>query len=192
MDIIKTLAAELSIPVSQITSTVELIDAGNTIPFIARYRKEVTGGLDDTQLRDLHERLTYLRGLQKRKEEVSSSIASRASSARRWPPRWPPPLPLPRWRTFTAPIAPSARPAPRWPGSGACSHWPTRCLPKPPALTLRRGRRLCRRQARAARCRCGAFGRAGYCGRGGVRRRRNPQGTARVPLPHRDNKIYRK
>ena len=75
MDIIATLAQELSIPQKQIEATVELIDAGNTIPFIARYRKEVTGSLDDTVLRALDERLTYLRNLDKRREEVAALIA---------------------------------------------------------------------------------------------------------------------
>ena len=75
MDIIATLSQELSIPQKQIEATVELIDAGNTIPFIARYRKEVTGSLDDTVLRALDERLTYLRNLDKRREEVAALIA---------------------------------------------------------------------------------------------------------------------
>ncbi len=75
MDIIATLSKELSIPEKQIAATVELIDAGNTIPFIARYRKEVTGSLDDTVLRALDERLTYLRNLDKRREEVAALIA---------------------------------------------------------------------------------------------------------------------
>ncbi|MBQ3053779.1 MAG: RNA-binding transcriptional accessory protein [Clostridia bacterium] len=70
MDILKQLSEELSIALSQITNTVALIDEGNTIPFIARYRKEVTGGLDDTQLRKLSDRLTYLRTLQEKKEDV--------------------------------------------------------------------------------------------------------------------------
>ncbi len=75
MDIITTLAKELSISVKQVEATVELIDAGNTIPFIARYRKEVTGSLDDTVLRSLEERLNYLRSLDKRREEVLGLIA---------------------------------------------------------------------------------------------------------------------
>ncbi len=74
MDIIERLAKELSLKVEQVKNTVELIDAGNTIPFIARYRKEVTGSLDDTVLRTLFDRLNYLRNLEKRKEEVKSSI----------------------------------------------------------------------------------------------------------------------
>lgn len=72
--IIQTIANELNIKYGQVESTVKLIDDGNTIPFIARYRKEVTGGLSDETLRELGERLTYLRNLQNRKEEVTKSI----------------------------------------------------------------------------------------------------------------------
>ncbi len=75
MDIIKTLAKEFNIKETQVEKTVELIDEGNTIPFIARYRKEVTGSLDDTVLRELFDRLTYLRNIEKRKEEVKNLIA---------------------------------------------------------------------------------------------------------------------
>ena len=70
MDIIKTLAAEFNIKNTQVEQTITLIDEGNTIPFIARYRKEVTGGLSDVVLRDMDERLTYLRNLEERKEDV--------------------------------------------------------------------------------------------------------------------------
>ncbi len=72
--IIKTIAEELNIKQSQVENTIKLIDEGNTIPFIARYRKEVTGGLSDETLRDLGERLNYLRNLEQRKEEVIKSI----------------------------------------------------------------------------------------------------------------------
>ncbi|MBR2778852.1 MAG: RNA-binding transcriptional accessory protein [Firmicutes bacterium] len=74
MDIIKKLSEELGIPAGRIEQTVALIDEGNTIPFIARYRKEVTGGMTDVQLRELDERLAYLRGLETRKEEVMAAI----------------------------------------------------------------------------------------------------------------------
>ena len=74
MNIIETLAKEFNLKVSQVEATVGLIDDGNTIPFIARYRKEVTGSLDDTVLRNLDERLKYLRNLEARKEEVRSLI----------------------------------------------------------------------------------------------------------------------
>ena len=72
--IIQIIADELGVKYSQVENTVKLIDEGNTIPFIARYRKEVTGGLSDEQLRDLGERLNYLRNLETRKEEVKKSI----------------------------------------------------------------------------------------------------------------------
>ena len=74
MNIIEALAKEFNLKVSQVEATVGLIDDGNTIPFIARYRKEVTGSLDDTVLRDLDERLKYLRNLEARKEEVKTLI----------------------------------------------------------------------------------------------------------------------
>ncbi len=74
MNIIETLAKEFSLKVSQVEATVGLIDDGNTIPFIARYRKEVTGSLDDTVLRNLDDRLKYLRNLETRKSEVASLI----------------------------------------------------------------------------------------------------------------------
>ena len=72
--IISKIAEELQVKYTQVENTVKLIDEGNTIPFIARYRKEVTGGLSDEQLRSLGERLTYLRNLEERKEEVIKSI----------------------------------------------------------------------------------------------------------------------
>ena len=74
MDIIRQLADELAIKDSQVKATVDLIDEGNTIPFISRYRKEATGGLNDEVLRQLDERLTYLRGLEERKATVIKSI----------------------------------------------------------------------------------------------------------------------
>ncbi len=74
MDIIKILSEELKLTQDQITKTVALMDEGNTIPFIARYRKEVTGSLDDITLRNLEDRLNYLRKLEERKAEISNSI----------------------------------------------------------------------------------------------------------------------
>lgn len=74
MDIIKKLAAELNIREAQASTAVSLIDEGNTIPFIARYRKEATGSLDDEVLRNLYDRLNYLRNLEDMKEKVIASI----------------------------------------------------------------------------------------------------------------------
>ncbi len=76
MDILSKLSEELNLPQKQIEAAVKLMDEGNTIPFIARYRKEVTGSLDDTVLRNLSDRLTYLRNLDKRREEVREAIAA--------------------------------------------------------------------------------------------------------------------
>ncbi|ASW79844.1 RNA-binding transcriptional accessory protein [Vibrio anguillarum] len=72
--ICKLIAQELNVRLEQVTATVTLIDDGNTVPFIARYRKEVTGGLDDTQLRTLDSRLSYLRELDERRQTILKSI----------------------------------------------------------------------------------------------------------------------
>lgn len=74
MDIIKILQEELGIRRGQVETTIKLIDEGNTIPFIARYRKEMTGSLDDETLRNFHERLLYLRNLEERKEAIKKNI----------------------------------------------------------------------------------------------------------------------
>ena len=72
--IINKIADELSVQPSQVTAAVKLLDEGSTVPFIARYRKEVTQGLDDTQLRTLEQRLTYLRELEERRDVILKSI----------------------------------------------------------------------------------------------------------------------
>ena len=74
MDIILKLKEELNVEKWQVEAAVKLIDEGNTIPFISRYRKEITGSLNDEVLRNLHERLTYLRNLEEKKEQVLGSI----------------------------------------------------------------------------------------------------------------------
>ena len=71
---IETLARELSLRPAQVQAATELLDAGNTIPFIARYRKEATGSLNDQQLRDLSEHLERLRSLQKRRDEITKAL----------------------------------------------------------------------------------------------------------------------
>ncbi len=74
LDILRTLSEEFKVSPTHVNNVVSLIDEGNTIPFIARYRKELTGAMDDQVLRSLSDRLTYLRNLEKRKEEVAASI----------------------------------------------------------------------------------------------------------------------
>ncbi|HMZ11855.1 MAG TPA: Tex-like N-terminal domain-containing protein, partial [Plasticicumulans sp.] len=74
MNLSQTIATELAVRPAQVEAAVRLLDEGATVPFIARYRKEVTGGLDDTQLRTLEERLGYLRELEDRRAAVLASI----------------------------------------------------------------------------------------------------------------------
>ena len=76
MDIIATLAKELGLDKEKVEKTVALIDEGNTIPFISRYRKEVTGSMDDTTLRALDDRLQYLRKMDERRQEIAALIAA--------------------------------------------------------------------------------------------------------------------
>ena len=73
-NIAAVIAGELSVKPKQISATAELLDGGATVPFIARYRKEVTGELDETQIRTIEERLTYLRNLVARQEEIRNKI----------------------------------------------------------------------------------------------------------------------
>ena len=79
MDIAQTLCREFQLKPQQCDNVLRLIDEGNTIPFIARYRKEQTGSLDDQVLRELHERLQYLRGLVKRREEIASALSEQGN-----------------------------------------------------------------------------------------------------------------
>ena len=74
MDIVQKIAEELKVKTQQVSSAITLLDEGATVPFISRYRKEATGGLDDLQLRDLELRLHYLREMQDRKQTILSSI----------------------------------------------------------------------------------------------------------------------
>src|SRR5664279_973824 len=76
MDVIQRIAEELAVNIKQVSAAVALLDEGATVPFISRYRKEVTGGLDDTQLRQLEERLYYLRELNDRRKTILDSIRS--------------------------------------------------------------------------------------------------------------------
>src|ERR1700684_678614 len=75
LKIVQRIAAELTVQPRQVAAAVQLLDEGATVPFIARYRKEVTDNLDDTQLRNLEERLLYLRELEDRRAAIIASIA---------------------------------------------------------------------------------------------------------------------
>ncbi len=84
MDILKTLEQEFHLRPNQVANTVQLIDDGNTIPFIARYRKEMTGSLDDQLLRELFERLTYLRNLDEQREKVRAAVIEQGAATPEW------------------------------------------------------------------------------------------------------------
>ena len=79
----RIIAGEIQARPEQVDAAVRLLDEGNTVPFIARYRKEITGGLDDTQLRNLETRLSYLRELEERRQ-ASSPFPSKANSPMIW------------------------------------------------------------------------------------------------------------
>lgn len=122
------LAQELNCKQEYIENVIALLDEGNTIPFIARYRKEQHGAMDDTALRTLETRLQYLRNLAQRREEVKSSIeaqekltdelAKAIDEAKRWP----------RWKTSTGPTSPSAARARPLRKKRASNHWQTQFL----------------------------------------------------------------
>ena len=131
------LAQELNLNVKNVQGAIELIDQGNTIPFIARYRKEATGSMDDQVLRDLGDRLEYLRGLDKRKDEVTSSITEQGAMTPELTAALSRRKPSPRSRTSTARISPSARPAPASPRRAVCSRWPRPSSARTPHLTPR-------------------------------------------------------
>jgi transcriptional accessory protein Tex/SPT6 len=109
--ITRTIATEIGATPAQVAAAVGLLDGGATVPFIARYRKEVTGGLDDTQLRTLSDRLTYLRELEARRRRLAS-IDHRAGQDDRRSGAAPSPGPAPRpsWKISICPTSPSAAP----------------------------------------------------------------------------------
>ena len=96
-DIDKIIAGELGVRREQVAKAIELLDDGNTVPFIARYRKEATGALEDEQLRTLAERLDYLRGLAKRQEENRNKL--RVADPRRARRTGPREICAPLWQT---------------------------------------------------------------------------------------------
>ena len=108
MDLIAQLARELNLKAANVEAAVKLIDEGNTIPFISRYRKEATGGMDDVALRALDERLSYLRNLEQRKEDVILLIDAQANSHPNSSSRFARPHNSSVSRTSTSPTAKSA------------------------------------------------------------------------------------
>ena len=132
--IIQQIAEELDKLPQHVANVVQLLDEGNTIPFIARYRKELHGAMDDTSLRTLEERLNYLRGLLERKEAVKKSIEEQGKLTLR--PSTPPKL-WPKWKTCTAPTSRSAAPALLWPRKRDWSLWHSCFSPRSPTAPTR-------------------------------------------------------
>ena len=180
------LALELSAKPAQVAAAVPLLDEGATVPFIARYRKEATGGLDDIQLRLLEERLRYLRELEERRAAVIASINEQDKMTpellrrlRRWPKT------RPGWKTCTCLTSKSAAPRPRSRSKPAWRRWPTPCWPTRRAIPRPKRPTTCARPSampmasptRACRCQGGARRRAPDPD-GALRRRRRPAAVA--------------
>jgi uncharacterized protein len=131
--IIRQIAAELRAQTNQVQSAVDLLDGGATVPFIARYRKEATGGLDDIQLRELEQRLGYLRELEERREAVLRSIDEQGKLT-----------PQLRAAIDAAPTKQELEdlylPRARSPARPASSRWRTCCSPIPPVCPLMKRR----------------------------------------------------
>jgi protein Tex len=108
--ILAQLAAEIRIRPDQVKTAVELLDGGATVPFIARYRKEVTGGLDDIQLRELESRLGYLRELEDRRAAVIKSITEQGKMTPELLAAIDAAPPSKSWKTCICPSNPSAAP----------------------------------------------------------------------------------
>lgn len=123
MELIQQLSQELKLRPAQVEAAVRLLDEGNTIPFIARYRKEMTDSLDDAALRDLSDRLEYLRNLQKRREEVIRSITEQEKLTPELETAIQAAATLAEVDASTVPISPSAAPAAALPGKRAWNRW---------------------------------------------------------------------
>lgn len=121
------IASELKARPEQVDAAVRLLDEGNTVPFIARYRKEVTGGLDDTQLRQLETRLSYLRELEERRQSILKSIDDQGNSLTTSPARSTPPSAKPSLKTSTCPTNRNAGRVDRSLSKRVWSRWRRRC-----------------------------------------------------------------
>ena len=138
-DPVPLIAEELGLPREGVSAVAALLDEGGTVPFIARYRKEATGGLDEVQIRAIQERRELPRragaaaGGDPRLDRRAGQADRRAARDRSWPAR-----PRRRSRTSTCPTSPSGAPAPPSPGSGGWSRWRLRILEQPPAGDPRR------------------------------------------------------
>lgn len=121
------IAGELNARPEQVQAAVRLLDEGATVPFIARYRKEVTGGLDDSQLRTLESRLGYLRELADRRQVILRSIEEQGKLTPELARELNEADSKTRLEDLYLPTNPSAAPRGRWPSRRDWSHWPTCC-----------------------------------------------------------------
>lgn len=127
--IAETIATEIEAKPAQVRAAVELLDEGATVPFIARYRKEVTGGLDDTQLRNLETRLVYLREMEDRRDAILASIAEQGKLTKALLGDLLAADSKSRLEDLYLPTSPSAAPRRRSRAKPGWSRWPTRSWP---------------------------------------------------------------
>lgn len=123
----RIIAGEIQARPEQVDAAVRLLDEGNTVPFIARYRKEITGGLDDTQLRNLETRLSYLRELEERRQAILKSISEQGKLTDELANAINATLSKPNSKISTCPINLNAAPAGKLLLKQDLSHWPTCC-----------------------------------------------------------------
>lgn len=145
--IARTIADEIGAQPAQARAAIALLDEGASVPFIARYRKEVTGGLDDTQLRNLETRLTYLRELEERRAVILSSIGEQGKLSDELRDEIVAADTKSRLEDLYLPTSPSAAPARRSREKPDWSHWPMACCrtrrrrrksPRPPSSMPKR------------------------------------------------------
>ena len=132
--IAEILARELDKPLAHVQNVIDLLDQGNTIPFIARYRKELHGSMDDTALRTLEDRLNYLRNLDQRRQEVKNAIDGQGKLTDELSAAIDSAATLAEVEDLYRPY----KPGPRWPGRRAWSPWPFCCWTRAGTARLRR------------------------------------------------------
>ena len=178
-ELIQQLSAELNCPASYVQNVVTLIDEGNTIPFIARYRKELHGGMDDTALRTLADRLAYLRNLAQRRDEITRSIAAQEKLTDELFSAIQAAKTLAELEDLYRPYKPKRRTRATIARERACSPSPSCfCAGARPARAGGAGCGICRPGEGRERRRGRAGRRLGHRRRDDLRRRRDPQDPA--------------
>ena len=116
----------LTLPLEQVESVVRLLDAGNTVPFITRYRKDQTGGLDEEQIRQIQDQVGRVRMIAERKQTILRSIDSQGKLTPELAGRYRRPTASSGWKICTCRSSPRSKRWPRWPANGSWSRWPRR------------------------------------------------------------------